>query len=318
MSGSAHALQHANRQIDTANVYKNVGILMFTYAPNSLGLQEGYVADFCSGVLIHPRVFMTAAHCTAYGVSGVPSWIRVVVSFSHDNPLDQSTWVDVSRQLVYPTFPAQDCVVTGPSAPPPCPAGGFELPGLVDIGLVLLSRPVTGIAPATFATPDELATEAGARMTLVGYGCVEDREFVRNYGTSTLAYVSDTIAYYNRDPAAACSGDSGGPTLFDGRAVSVMSDGNASYSIRARADTGPVSTWVKGVIASVDLAVNLNQHGLTGSWYEPATSGQGFAVQVIPDQSPGNGLAFVSWFTFDTVSRWRGAPALVHAPRRRW
>src|SRR6476469_9918295 len=65
MSGSAHALQHANRQIDTANVYKNVGILMFTYAPNNLGLPVGYVADFCSGVLIHPRVFMTAAHCTA-------------------------------------------------------------------------------------------------------------------------------------------------------------------------------------------------------------------------------------------------------------
>ena len=41
-----------------------------------------------------------------------------------------------------------------------------------------------------------------------------------------------------------------------------------------------------------------------------ATSGQGFAVQVIPDQTPGNGLAFVSWFTFDTV--------IGGAERQRW
>ena len=31
------------------------------------------------------------------------------------------------------------------------------------------------------------------------------------------------------------------------------------------------------------LNVDLNQHGLTGSWYEPATSGQGLAVEVFPD-----------------------------------
>ena len=27
---------------------------------------------------------------------------------------------------------------------------------------------------------------------------------------------------------------------------------------------------------------NLNQHGFTGSWYEPRTSGQGFAMEVFP------------------------------------
>jgi hypothetical protein len=34
----------------------------------------------------------------------------------------------------------------------------------------------------------------------------------------------------------------------------------------------------------------LDQHGLTGSWYEPATSGQGIEVEVFPDLAgPGNG-----------------------------
>ena len=47
---------------------------------------------------------------------------------------------------------------------------------------------------------------------------------------------------------------------------------------------------------------DLNQHGLTGSWYEPATSGQGIEVEVYPDLSSGMGSTFVSWFTYDAVS----------------
>lgn len=49
--------------------------------------------------------------------------------------------------------------------------------------------------------------------------------------------------------------------------------------------------------------VELNQHGLTGSWYEPATDGQGFEVEVFPDLvAVGTGSVQVSWFTFDTVA----------------
>ena len=49
--------------------------------------------------------------------------------------------------------------------------------------------------------------------------------------------------------------------------------------------------------------IELNQHGLTGSWYEPATNGQGLEVEVFPDQvAPGTGSAFVSWFTYDNVA----------------
>jgi len=50
-------------------------------------------------------------------------------------------------------------------------------------------------------------------------------------------------------------------------------------------------------------AFNANQHGLTGSWYQPATSGQGIEVEIFPDlQAPGTGTAQVSWFTFDAIS----------------
>ena len=59
-----------------------------------------------------------------------------------------------------------------------------------------------------------------------------------------------------------------------------------------------------------NAAVDLNQHGLTGSWYEPATSGQGVEVEVFPNLSSGTGSTFVSWFTYDTVSG--------GAERQRW
>lgn len=68
--------------------------------------------------------------------------------------------------------------------------------------------------------------------------------------------------------------------------------------------------------ASVSIApsdaptVDLNQHGLTGSWFEPATSGQGFEVEVFANPTSGTGSIFVSWFTYDTV--------IGGAERQRW
>jgi hypothetical protein len=57
---------------------------------------------------------------------------------------------------------------------------------------------------------------------------------------------------------------------------------------------------------------DLNQHGLTGSWFEPATSGQGIEVEFFPNLVAPN-TAFVqgAWFTFDV------APA-GGANRQRW
>jgi len=49
--------------------------------------------------------------------------------------------------------------------------------------------------------------------------------------------------------------------------------------------------------------VELNQQGLSGSFYDPATSGQGFEVEVFPNLvAPDIGLIQVGWFTFDTTA----------------
>lgn len=68
------------------------------------------------------------------------------------------------------------------------------------------------------------------------------------------------------------------------------------------------------IAQSIGLVVtpDLDQHGLTGSWYEPVTSGQGVEIEFYPNLA-GVETAYVqgAWFTFDV------APA-GGAERNRW
>lgn len=95
--------------------------------------------------------------------------------------------------------------------------------------------------------------------------------------------------------------------------------GNVFIVLDAPPNIAPPTVGVEGtpyaIVQSIDPdsgagGPDFNQHGLTGAWYEPATSGQGFIVEVFPNPSSGNGQAFVSWMTFDRV---RGG-----AERQRW
>ncbi|MGH8042928.1 MAG: hypothetical protein ACREPN_12910 [Rudaea sp.] len=55
---------------------------------------------------------------------------------------------------------------------------------------------------------------------------------------------------------------------------------------------------VQNVVASTPF--DANQFALTGSWYNPPTSGQGLEIQVYPDlHGAGAGRVFVGWFTYD-------------------
>ncbi len=46
--------------------------------------------------------------------------------------------------------------------------------------------------------------------------------------------------------------------------------------------------------------VNVNQEGLSGTWYNPATSGQGMQFVFSPDDdNPGEGNLFGAWYTYD-------------------
>ena len=58
-----------------------------------------------------------------------------------------------------------------------------------------------------------------------------------------------------------------------------------------------------GISAVAQAAVNINQHGLTGAWANPATEGQGMVIDLYPDLlATGNGYVFGAWYTYDTTS----------------
>ncbi|HKE47809.1 MAG TPA: S53 family peptidase [Rhodanobacteraceae bacterium] len=85
-----------------------------------------------------------------------------------------------------------------------------------------------------------------------------------------------------------------------------LSGGLAGYMVGTGYDeaTGLGSVDAANLVASwsgSSAAFDLDQVGLTGAWYNPATSGQGVVMQVAPDfYGPGRGLMFGGWFTFDT------------------
>ncbi len=58
-----------------------------------------------------------------------------------------------------------------------------------------------------------------------------------------------------------------------------------------------------GASGTVPSNVNINQEGLSGTWYNPATSGQGIQLTFSPDDAtPGQGSLFGAWYTYDITA----------------
>jgi len=106
---------------DTKKKYSNVGAIVVTAGPDSPRI-------IGSGVLIHPRVLLTAGHVTAAGEAlleqGVPVFEISRISFGMD-AFDSSTWVEAVAFVTHP---------------------GYEEPSdsvhTQDVGVILLKEPV--------------------------------------------------------------------------------------------------------------------------------------------------------------------------------
>jgi hypothetical protein len=256
--------------VDAFNLFPNVGALIFVAEPNDFGIPPGVVTQ-CSGTLIDERVFLTAGHCVATAATfGTAPFIKAFVSFS-PNALDRSTWRTVADFAVHPSLPP---------CPPPdfCTFLGFD-PGILDIGLVFLRRPVRHVQPAKLARPRTLESDraAGKLMIVAGYGFlnslpdgspppISDWDGLRRLKISRLQRVVDNEWGSWSLPGIVCFGDSGAPTFFNdrpflGRAgervVAVASDGGEVGDVcftkdaRARVDTEAAQDWIRETIASV-------------------------------------------------------------------
>jgi hypothetical protein len=179
--------------------------------PN-VGLLVGFVSDtealICSGTLVSPTIFLTAAHCVQPLQEGsLPTFVTFKTSPPYGGTLIAGT------PIAHPAY-----------------AQGFP----VDIGVVVLSTPVFDIEPALIPSEgflDQFATARGRNpvyFTHVGYGTQAVVPFpafdlVRYFGVSSLVTLRSalTAGWYlqttgnpGRGRSGICFGDSGGPAFF--------------------------------------------------------------------------------------------------------
>jgi hypothetical protein len=189
--------------------YANVGGLLVDFAP------RGLTGDdlVCTGSLIAPDVFLTAAHC----VVGWPQGIQFHVSFASD-------LYDRRAKFIAATGWVRD------------PRYGHDQANLHDLALVFLpsgsTRGITPVKLPTLGALDALAAKGELSKTMfvnVGYGVSANRTGVPQFGYDGLRSMS-LSEFMGLQPtwlgllmnASAtgeggdCYGDSGGPKFIDG------------------------------------------------------------------------------------------------------
>jgi len=155
---------------------------------------------YCSGTLISPAVFLTAAHCAEGD--------RVRVTFD-------TAYVDGDRTYAG-TFHAD-------------PAYNQSTSDYHDIAVVKLDQAVRGISPARLPSAGSLSgLPKTQQFTSVGYGAYEvtndpgGHQYlyndVRGVATGTLNSINNTLLRISMNPShgdgGTCYGDSGGPNFL--------------------------------------------------------------------------------------------------------
>jgi len=197
---------------------------------------------YCSGTLLSPTVFLTAAHCDEGGDG------RVRVTFS--------SAYTVGDRVHVGTFHA-DPAYPGPSS------------DTHDIAVVVLDKPVKGIAPAVLPKAGSLsALPSSQTFTSVGYGAYEVTnspgghqylyDDVRGVATGTLNATNPTWLRISMNPATGdggtCYGDSGGPNFLGSSNVVAATTITGDSVCRAtnvdyRLDTSSARSFLAGYLA---------------------------------------------------------------------
>jgi hypothetical protein len=216
----------------------------------------------CSGTLIHPKVFLTAGHCTeGWEGTGVETfWVNF-----DQYALNEDTLLLVEEVITHPDY------WWGPTSNPH------------DVGALVLAEPVTDIEPAIL--PDEgfldRLREEGklkhgkerAKFTLVGYGGTLDwpppvitYDDERQWAESEYRALLKAWLRMSQNQATGdggtCYGDSGGPAFWwdadeeEEILVGITSWGDASCVASAfnyRVDIPETLDFIEDVIAGLPV-----------------------------------------------------------------
>ena len=242
------------------NTHPNVGLILFYDADGRFR---------CSATLVSPTVLLTAAHCTDGTLGKTLVTFDSVIAEQPPSPFPVAA--DPSAGYTQAEIEAAG-YLSGTAYTHPDYSDFTDLRNWNDVGVIVLDRPVTGIAPADIA---ELGTldaipQSQLRKTLftaVGYG-TEVRKpdtgpqkptpmsypLIRRYVTMPGQKLTPQILQTNgneKDPfgtGGTCFGDSGGPVFLDGEIVAVTSYGyteNCRYlGGYQRVDIAGVQEWL--------------------------------------------------------------------------
>jgi hypothetical protein len=180
-------------QLD-GNLHPNVGALVGDFG--------GQMFAYCSGTLISPTVFLTAAHCNL-GTS------TVYVTFD-------SIYTPAEATLYAGTFHADPLFSQRQNDPH-------------DIAVVVFDTPISGLTPALLPAPGQFNQMGhGQTFTAVGYGGQETinqpggpvNAYLnrREFSVPTFNAVAPGYLRLSQNPArgngGTCYGDSGGPNFL--------------------------------------------------------------------------------------------------------
>ncbi|MCK2221065.1 trypsin-like serine protease [Actinomadura sp. ATCC 31491] len=160
---------------------------------------------YCTGTLVSPTVFLTAAHCGEKG--------QKTARVTFDSQYRPGGVLHDGRYIPDPRFKDES--------------------DLHDMAVVVFDKPVTGIRPAQLPAPgllDRLKAEGElARFTPVGYGSLAPRkkaheevyEYTDTRRQATISYKGMSprwldLSLASKSDGSTCFGDSGGPNFLGG------------------------------------------------------------------------------------------------------
>ena len=176
----------------------------------------------CTGIVLAPRVVLTAAHCAAGGTE-----LRI-----HWKDGDEPVLLAPAAVALHPEFRANAVAARQRS---------------VDLALLRLAQPLPGrFVPASLV--DGVPPRSGAPVVLAGYGVSREGEarstgvyrsatlsVVEPYGPGKiLLWAADAAGAGKRSGPGACQGDSGGPMMTgDGQGVIAVTSWSTGPSGRS-------------------------------------------------------------------------------------
>lgn len=211
-SSATQVLMCSNGVTSTARGIRN-GDPAPSCASNSIAFIDSTISTgdyLCSGVLIRPNVVLTAGHCVAGGNHSM----KVAVG---KHPTITST-----VQALHPQYQTN----------------GYPTAG-IDVGLVFLSQSLNDVVPLPLT---QTIPPIGSSVTAFGFGLngvgqdgngnlgmlLEGALQLVSYANGSSAMPAALVAHANTPKSQeTCEGDSGGPLLYQGQVVGILSGGNA-------------------------------------------------------------------------------------------